>query len=99
MTSQHKLAGASPGKTAIAVVLLCALALISGLLYSPWHRHNSASRQACLFSPVEACSTLPPGSLIQLQPVFDLVWIMTVWAVALPLVHHCSPRFGRAPPA
>lgn len=92
-------ASVSRRKAAVSLTLICALIVISGLIYSPWHRHNLASRQACLFSPVEACPTLAPNSPIQIQPVLSPVWILAIQAAALPLVHIRHPRLGRAPPA
>lgn len=98
MTAPHKPAGASPGKSAIAIMLLCALIALSGFIFSPWHRHNSAGRQACVFSPVEACWMLEAGFPVQVPPVLSVLWITCVRAARLPLARLCPPRFGRAPP-
>lgn len=99
MVARSQWPGVSRRKIAVSLTLVCVLIFISGFIYSPWHRHNPASRQACLFWPVEACSTLEAGPSIQLQPPLTVGWFTAVWTAALPLIRPSRPRFGRAPPA
>ncbi|MGC8794066.1 MAG: hypothetical protein ACP5U2_11815 [Bryobacteraceae bacterium] len=86
-------------RSATAAMLILILLVLAGLLYSPWHRHNPAARQACIFSPLESSLTLEAQSHIELAPVMEAIWLAACEPV-LP----CPPpltraHFGRAPPA
>ncbi len=93
------LAGPSRRRVAVSLLLACVLLLISGLLYSPWHRHNPASRQACAFSPLEGGWDLQAGPGIGIEPCLGVAGPAPVWQAALPQICLAHPGFGRAPPA
>lgn len=87
-----------PGRL-IGAVLILILLVMAGLLYSPWHRHNSAARQACVFSPLEGSPSLEAGPHIQIEPVGAVTWIPSIEARVSPQQHHSKHSCQRAPPA
>lgn len=87
-----------PGRL-IGAVLILILLVLAGLLYSPWHRHSSAARQACVFSPLEGSPSLEAGPHVQIEPVLGVIWLPLAETRICPqtpaVKHHCE----RAPPA
>lgn len=86
-------------RRAIGVALILILLLLVGLLYSPWHRHNAAARQACIFSPPEGSPSLVAHLHIPVEPVLGVVWLAFSEARISPQQPCFEHRFQRAPPA
>jgi hypothetical protein len=99
MPSGSLFAGRSRRRIAVSLLLACVLLLISGLLYSPWHRHNLASRQVCAFSPLEGGWDVQAGPGIGIEPCLAVAGPAPVWQAPLPQICLVRPGFGRAPPA
>lgn len=85
-------------RAAVSAVMVCVLALISGLLYSPWHRHNPASRQACIFAPLEGAAMLEPARVPEIELLPGLAWAPAPLEEAVRLTLVIRHKSARAPP-
>lgn len=86
------------GRLTGAVVAFILLVL-AGVLYSPWHRHDPAARQACIFSPLETVHSLEAGPRIQIEPVLGVIWLPFAQTRVIPEQPHFKHHSDRAPPA
>jgi|GEM_PF-1254281 hypothetical protein len=87
------------GRAGLAAALALILVLIAGFIYSPWHRHDLATRQPCIFQPVEASPGLEAGPHIQIEPPMVALWLAARDPVLPSLLAPVKPRPSRAPPA
>ncbi|MCS7315049.1 MAG: hypothetical protein RMI94_05280 [Bryobacterales bacterium] len=83
----------------VGAALIVILLALAGLLYSPWHRHNPAARQACVFSTFESSPTLEAGEHVQIQPVLWVIWLPQTGPPVCPQAPCFKPHCERAPPA
>jgi hypothetical protein len=96
---QQRAAIRSWAKAGLAAALALILVIIAGFIYSPWHRHDRATRQPCIFQPVEASPGLEAGPQIAIESPMAAVWPAAGDAVLPSGLTPVKPRSGRAPPA
>lgn len=84
---------------ATSLVLLVVLLAITVFIYSPWHRHNRLSSQACSFSSFEHAFGLEVSTGIPVEPPAVMPAGETDGQMAGPSVAYQILRPGRAPPA
>ena len=73
--------------------------VIAGFIYSPWHRHNAASRQPCPFQPVEVSPGVEAGPHIQIDPPVVVIWVAAHDPIPADCLTPAKPHSDRAPPA
>ncbi len=86
------------GRLTSAALILIVLAL-AVLLYSPWHRHSPAARQACIFSPIEAAPSLEAAAHIHIEPLLGVLWIRFARTLVSLRQPDVQEHPERAPPA
>ena len=84
---------------AVSLLLLLALIVINVFIYSPWHQHNTLSRQTCDFFQFEHGSADVPVTHVHLAPPTSVLADTDVETIGLTSRLVLQRRRGRAPPA
>jgi hypothetical protein len=86
--------------TIVALLLLVTLLVLTAYIYSPLHRHDPLSNQACSFCAFAHCVGLEAaGSLFVIDPPAVLLWRIADGAAPHAVTADRENRSGRAPPA